>query len=143
MEKKKRSKCKTSHRKVFTVNEANPKEKVIFDFLESVYNESDTTKDILYAYIISNNLQTCTHSANNVQTMCNIRAEDSIKDDKQCVNDNAENYKNSDQQEEIINNDFNINLENFKDKKIEVNIKNDDSIKQANNNALDFLKNSF
>ncbi|MGN2371969.1 hypothetical protein FDB42_18010 [Clostridium botulinum] len=143
MEKKKRSKCETSHRKVFTVNTKNPKEEVVYNFLLDQYNEADTIKDILYNYIISNNLQTCTHSVNNMQTMCNIRVEDNTKDDKQCVNDNAKYYTNSEQQEEIINNDFNINLENFKDKKIEVNIKNDDSIKQANNNALDFLKNSF
>ncbi|MBY6915507.1 hypothetical protein [Clostridium botulinum] len=141
MEKKKRSKCETSHRKVFTVNTKNPKEKVIYNFLLDKYNEADTIKDILYNYIISNNLQTCTHSVNNMQTMCNIRVEDNTKDDKRYVNDNAKHYTNSEQQEEIINNDFNINLENFEDKKIEVNIKSDDSVKQANNKALDFLKN--
>ncbi|EES48141.1 hypothetical protein NE172_02210 [Clostridium botulinum] len=141
MEKKKRSKCETSHRKVFTVNTKNPKEEVIYNFLFGKYNEAETIKDILYNYIIGNNLQTCTHSVNNVQTMYNIRIEDSTNYDKQCVNDNAKHYTNSEQQEEIINNDFNINLENFEDKKIEVNIKSDDSVKQANNNALDFLKN--
>lgn len=49
-------KCFISYRKVFIVNEVNLKEKVIFDFFFILYNELDIIKDILYDYIILNNL---------------------------------------------------------------------------------------
>lgn len=56
-EKKKRSKCATSSRHPFILNSRNPKEKVILDFLNAQYNEGGTIKEILYQYIVSNNLQ--------------------------------------------------------------------------------------
>lgn len=140
MEKKKRSKCVTSHRKVFTVNEANPKEKVIYDFLLKQYNESDSIKDILYEYIITNNLQTAQHSANIVPISCKYSA---INDAVMCnesVNDSTNNYK------EIINentNDFNVNLDDIENSEIKIDYNKEEEIKEANNNALDFLKNGF
>lgn len=135
---KKRSKCKTSHRKVFTVNEANPKEKVIYDFLFNQYNESDTIKDILYDYIISNNLQTAQHSVNIVQTLCNDSAKSNATLYTSCVNNSAVEYKES-----VMNSDFNINLDNIENEEIKIEYNKEDEIKQANDNALDFLNNGF
>lgn len=56
-EKKTRKKCATSSRHPFILNSRNPKEKVILDFLNAQYNEGGTIKEILYQYIVSNNLQ--------------------------------------------------------------------------------------
>lgn len=56
-EKKKRKKCATSSRHPFILNSLNPKEKVILDFLNAQYNEGGTIKEILYQYIVNNNLQ--------------------------------------------------------------------------------------
>ena len=146
MEKKKRSKCETSHRKVFTVNEANPKEKVIFDFLSTLYNESDIIKDILYDYIIYNNLQTAQHSVNIVPTLgkhsannnaetCKISVSNSITECKEITYNNVE--------KDAPNNDFNINLDNIEDTEIKVEHDKEDEINQATNNALAFIENGF
>ena len=56
-EKKKRAKCPTSSRHPIILNSRNPKEKIILDFLESQYNEGGTIKEILYQYIVNNNLE--------------------------------------------------------------------------------------
>ena len=140
MEKKKRSKCLTSHRKVFTVNEANPKEKVIFDFLSTVYNESDIIKDILYDYIISNNLQTAQHSINIVQTLGKQSVSNSTVECKERVINSA-TYNNEEKRNS--NNDFSINLDDINDKIIKVEHNPEDEVKAANNNALNFLKGQF
>lgn len=152
MEKKKRSKCETSHRKVFTVNEANPKEKVIFDFLLTVYNESDTIKDILYEYITSNNLQTAQHSINILPTLgknsasnsivaCNAMVNNSTNECKENI-DNNSTYNNV-EKNRITRGDFSINIDNIEDEKIKVEHDQEEEIREANNNALDFLNNGF
>ena len=151
MEKKKRSKCPTSHRKVFTVNEANPKEKVIFDFLSNSYNESDVVKDILYDYIISNNLQTAQHSVNIIPTLGKHSVNNNTGMCKTSVSNSANEYKESasnnttynNEEKNIANNDFNINLDIIEDDEIEVEHDHEEEINQANNNALDFIKNGF
>lgn len=151
MEKKKRSKCPTSHRKVFTVNEANPKEKVIFDFLEPQYNEAETIKDILYEYIISNNLQITQHSVNIVQSLgkhnvinnavtCKTSVNNSADECKESVSDSTRIFNN---EEEINTNEFNINLDNIKDEEIKIDNDQEDEVKKANTNALEFLKNGI
>lgn len=151
MDKKKRSKCETSHRKVFTVNEANPKEKVIYDFLYPIYNESDAIKNILYEYIISNNLQTAQHSVNILQTLCNDGVNNNAKIYTTCINNSANECKESisdnttynNEEKNIANNDFNINLDNIEEDEIEVEHDHEEEINQATNNALDFIKNGF
>jgi len=151
MEKKKRSKCETSHRKVFTVNEMNPKEKVIFDFLELQYNEAETTKDILYDYIISNNLQTTQHSArivhdlgknsvNNNAERCKTSVKNSADDYKESVSNNT-TYNN--EEKNIVNDNFNINLDSIKDEEVEIKYNNEEEVEKADNNALNFLKGQF
>ncbi|EKQ51372.1 MULTISPECIES: hypothetical protein [unclassified Clostridium] len=150
MEKKKRSKCQTSHRKVFTVNEANPKEKVIYDFLFDQYNESDTIKDILYEYIITNNLQTAQHSVNVVQTLGKHSVINGATTCKNSVNNNADECKESacnnsivPDEEEINKRDFNINLDNIKDEEIKIDNNTEEEVEAANNNALAYLINQF
>lgn len=150
-----RKKCLTSHRKVFTVNEANPKEKVIFDFLSTLYNESEIIKDILYDYVISNNLQIAQHTVNIVSALAqhqhdslhvaiqdsvNINAntcKHSVKDIQTLVYDNKPDSKPKG------NDDFIINLDDIENKKIKAEHNPEDEIKRANNNALDFLKSGF
>jgi hypothetical protein len=148
-----RKKCITSHRKVFTVNEANPKEKVIFDFLSTLYNESDIIKDILYDYIISNNLQTAQHSVNVVSELAQHQHNNVHVTVQDSVNINANTCNNSVNSIQTLasdnkldskpkgNDDFIIDLDNIENKEIKVEINKEDEIKQANNNALDFLKN--
>jgi hypothetical protein len=150
MEKKKRSKCPTSHRKVFTVNEANPKEKVIYDFLFDQYNESDTIKDILYEYIITNNLQTAQHSVNVVRTLGKHSAINGVTTCKSSVNniDNEckESACNNDvipYGEEMNKRDFDINLDNIKNEEIKIDNNSEEEVKTANNNALAYLINQF
>lgn len=144
MEKKKRSKCATSHRKVFTVNEANPKEKIIFDFLSTLYNESDIIKDILYDYIISNDLQTAQHSVNIVPIMGKHSVSNNAVTCNEGVNNSTDNFQGI---EEIditdSKNDFSINLDEIEDDEINMHYNKEEEIKQANDNALEFLKNSF
>lgn len=59
--KKKRSQCLTSSKYTVILNSLNPKDKIIFNFLENQFNKSGTTKEILYQYIVNNNLQVSTH----------------------------------------------------------------------------------
>lgn len=59
-EKKKRTQCPTSSRYTVILNSLNPKDRIIFDFLENQFNKSGTTKEILYQYIVNNNLQVST-----------------------------------------------------------------------------------
>lgn len=60
-EKKKRKKCATSSNHPIILNSRNPKEKIILDFLQAQYNSGGTIKEILYRYIVDNNLQVSTH----------------------------------------------------------------------------------
>ena len=56
-ENKKRTQCPTSSRYTVILNSLNPKDAIISDFLENQFNKSGTTKEILYQYIVNNNLQ--------------------------------------------------------------------------------------
>lgn len=150
-----RKKCLTSHRKVFTVNEANPKEKVIFDFLSTLYNESDIIKDILYDYIISNNLQTAQHSVSTVSALAQHQHNSLHVAVQDSVNCHADTCKNSVNDVQTLapdnklnikpkgNDDFIIDLDNIENKEIKIEHDPEEEIKQANNNALDFLNNGF
>lgn len=150
MEKQKRSKCQTSHRKVFTVNEANPKEKVIYDFLDLQYNEAETIKGILYEYIISNNLQTTQHSVNIMQSLGKhsvinnaVMCKTSVNNSADVCKESVSNSKAYSDEEKNKNNDFNIDLDNIEDEVIKVDSNQEEEVKQANNNALDFINNNY
>lgn len=137
MEKKKRSKCETSSRETFILNILNPKEKIIQNFLLSQYNKSDAIKDILYQYIISNNL----HDDKSIISKC-------VVDDKSMIINNTTNDNHVVSEcvvddKKIINNDFNINLDTVEDNEITIQLNENEEAKKANNNALNFLKGQF
>ncbi|NRT88897.1 hypothetical protein [Clostridium beijerinckii] len=88
-EKKKRSKCATSSRHPFILNSRNPKEKVILDFLNAQYNEGGTIKEILYRYIVDNNLQVNTqHIISSSIVNDNKAPINSVVNDNSMSNDN-------------------------------------------------------
>ena len=137
MDKKKRSKCETSGRETFILNRLNPKEKIISDFLLKQYNKSDSIKDILYKYIIDNNL----HDDKSMVSNCVVS--DKLMINNHTTNDNHVISECVAIDKEVISNDFNINLDNIEDGEIKVELDLEEEIKQANNNALDFLKEGF
>lgn len=136
-----------ANREAFTLNELNPKEKVIFDFLQTQYNKSQIIKDILYEYIMSNNLQinTQTLPKNNI-----INTKDCIKNDvnvykdlpkdntndtKECVNNNAKMDKSTPKDDD----NFTIDLNNIEDK--EVDIRDNENKKSPTEKAMDYILN--
>lgn len=89
-EKKKRSKCPTSSRHPFILNSLNPKEKIILDFLKAQYNEGGTIKEILYQYIVNNNLQVnAPHIINSCIVNDNQIPINSVVNYNSMTNDNA------------------------------------------------------
>lgn len=137
MDKKKRSKCETSSRTTIILNSLNPKEKIIEDFLLNQYNKSDTIKDILYQYIISNNLHGDKLRVSNCVVNDKLMRSNNTTNGNHVISECVVKDKN------IISNDFNINLDNIEDKVIKVEHDPEEEIKQATNNALDFIKNGF
>ncbi len=137
MEKKKRSKCETSSRQTIILNSLNPKEKIIEDFLLKQYNKSDSIKDILYQYIISNNLHDDKSMISNCVVSDKLIISNNTTNDNHVISECVVNDKN------IISNDFNINLDNIGEDEIEVKHDHEEEIKEANNNALNFLKYQF
>lgn len=133
---KKRSKCETSTRTTIILNTLNPKEKVISDFLLNQYNKSDTIKDILYQYI-TNNLHDDKSMVSHYVVTDKLMISNDTTNDNDVISNNIVNDK------EIINNDFSINLDEIKDEEIEVEHNQEDETKQADNNALEFIKNGF
>ncbi|BCZ47605.1 hypothetical protein psyc5s11_36720 [Clostridium gelidum] len=93
-ENKKRKKCATSSRHPFILNSLNPKEKVILDFLNAQYNESGTIKEILYQYIVNNNLQVNTqHIINSCIVNDNQVPINSVVNDNSMTNNNISTDK--------------------------------------------------
>lgn len=137
MEKKKRSKCKTSGRETFILNRLNPKEKIISDFLLNQYNKSDSIKDILYKYIIDNNL----HDDKSMVSHCVVS--DKLMISNNTTNDNHVISECVVTDKEIISNDFNINIDTVEDNEITIELDENEEAEKANNNALNFLKGQF
>lgn len=118
----KRSKCETSSRHTIILNSLNPKEKVIYDFLQTQYNKSEAIKDILFNYINSNNL----HDDNEI-----------ISNLPLCDNKMISNNTTNDNQEE--NRSFDIDLDNIEDK--DIDMKDYIEVDSAVNAAMDFMFN--
>lgn len=151
-EKKKRTKCATSTRHTVILNELNPKEKVIFDFLQTQFNKSDTIKDILYEYIVTNNLQVnnqpittnciVTNNAVSTNNVVNDKyiASNNIDNDKQVIINCVENNKRSISKDVSSDNTkmFKMKFDESDDEVITVNNENDDS---PEDKALKSLKN--
>ena len=121
------------NREAFTLNELNPKEKVIFDFLQTQYNKSQVIKDILYEYIMSNNLQISTQSI----------SKKNVINTTKCIKDVSNVYKDLPQDKQKDNknndNDFSIDLNSIHDKEVEVNTGK--KKKSGTENAMDFILN--
>lgn len=137
------------NREAFTLNELNPKEKIVFDFLQTQYNKSQVIKDILYEYIVSNDLQISTQPIQHKHVINTTK----------CVNDVSNVYKDTQQNDVIVgneiiqvnnkidtsipkdnannDNDFSIDLNSIDDE--EVNISTEKNNKSATENALDFV----
>ncbi len=159
-EKKKRSKCVTSKRETIILNSLNPKEKIILDFLANQFNKSDSIKDILYDYIVSNNLQVdykaiiskCVVNSNQVISNNTNNDKYMVSDCK--VDDNEQPSNNITNDNEIINDcvqvdnkqqskhttsdeAFAIDLSAIDEE--EVNITTDVEKEDATANAMNFL----
>ncbi|WP_321833453.1 hypothetical protein [Clostridium butyricum] len=129
----KRSKCETSSRHTILLNTLNPKEKVIYDFLQAQYNKSEVIKDILFNYINDNNL----HDDNKVISNLSHNDNKMISKLSSCDNKMISNSVTNSNQEE--NRSFDINLDSIEDKEIDMEkpIEADDAI----NNAMNFMLN--
>jgi hypothetical protein len=130
------------------LNPAFPKEKVILKYFEKSLNRSADIKEILYNHAIrnrsSNNdnqiINDCTINDNSIIKECSIN--DNLMVNELSKNDNKiTNQLTTDNNN--CNNDFSINLDNIKDEVIKVEHDPEEEAKQANNNALDFLKKGF
>lgn len=147
--KKKRTKCETSSRHTIILNSLNPREKVIFDFLSNQYNKSDSVKDIVYEYIITNNLQVniqpiiSKDEVNSNKVISSLSNEDKYNTSdntvientviSECVQDD-----NMQQSKDTSNdNDFNIDLDNIEDEEVKVDTGKDN--KDATKNAMNYL----
>lgn len=148
-------------REQFTLNPASPREKVINDFLQTQYNKADFIKDLLYDYIISNNLHMITQPIQhnvviNTVTSLNdtvnipqttqhniVNVDDSIQYNTVNNTDNARkvnsNVTASLPKDTPNNNDFSIDLNSIADE--EVNISTGEKNKSATENALDYMLN--
>lgn len=139
------------NREAFTLNELNPKEKVIFDFLQTQYNKSQVIKDILYEYIMSNNLQISTQSISKknvinttkcIKDVSNVYKDlpkDNVKVDTKYIQESNNNNTSKQKDNKNNDNDFNIDLNNIDDKEIEVNTS--EKQKSGAENAMDFILN--
>lgn len=128
------------------LNPAFPKERVVLDYLSKSLNRSAEIKEILYKYVIGNQL-----SINNNSIINDYKINDNSIINKCSMNYNSMINKTSNNDNKITNellldkrnsnNDFNINLDNIDDKVVKVEYNPEEEVKAANNNALDFLNN--
>ncbi|MBY7006779.1 hypothetical protein FDA25_02460 [Clostridium botulinum] len=139
------------NREAFTLNELNPKEKVIYDFLQTQYNKSQIIKDILYEYIVSNNLQINTQSiqkkhvintAKYVQDVSNVYKDlqqDDVMIGNKIIQGNKKIDTNKQQDSTKDDNDFAIDLNSITND--EVTIGTGENNNNATKNAMDFILN--
>ncbi len=123
-------------RETFILNELNPKDKLILEFLDNQFNRSETIRDILYEYVKNNHGNAITMAlpyndntitiplSNDDNTMINVLPYD----------DNG--ITNSLQQDD---NTFNIDISSLDDDFID--IKTNDKEINASDEALNYLNN--
>lgn len=123
-------------RETFILNELNPKDKLILEFLDNQFNRSETIRDILYKYVKNNHGNAITMAlpyndntitiplSNDDNTMINVLPYD----------DNG--ITNSLQQDD---NTFNIDISSLDDDFID--IKTNDKEINASDEALNYLNN--
>ncbi|MBN1051619.1 hypothetical protein DV092_06055 [Clostridium botulinum] len=135
-------------REAFTLNEMNPKEKVVFDFLQTQYNKSQVIKDILYDYILSNDLQINTQSIQNkhvinttkcVQDVSNVYKDlqqDDVMIGNKIIKENKKIDTNKQQYSTKGDNDFGIDLNSITDDEVTIGTGENNN---ATQNAMDFI----
>lgn len=150
-------------REQFTLNPASPREKVINDFLQTQYNKADFIKDILYDYIINNNLQIITQPIQHnvvINTVTSLKdtvdipqttqqnivnVDDSIQYNTANNTDGTRQIDSNDKvsipKETSINDDFGIDLNSISDE--EVIISSGEKSKDSTQNAIDFILNNM
>ncbi|NFA42118.1 hypothetical protein EXM65_05890 [Clostridium botulinum] len=136
------------NREAFTLNEMNPKEKVVFDFLQTQYNKSQVIKDILYDYILSNDLQINTQSIQNkhvvnttkcVQGVSNVYKDlqqDDVMIGNKIIKENKKIDTNKQQDSTKGDNDFGIDLNIIADDEVTISTGENNNSTQ---NAMDFI----
>ena len=123
-------------RETFILNPHNPKDKVILDFLDKQFNRSEAIRDVLYNQVIKND-------GNTITTV--LPSYDNSIITPLPYNDNAitTSLPNDDNSITKVlqydDNTFNIDLNSIDDEVIES--KSEDEDKNANDAALDYLKN--
>ena len=136
-------------REGFTMNELNPRDKIIIDFLKTQFNKSDFIKDVLYEYIVSNNLQISTqplqknHITNTkkcIKDVSNVYKDlqkDSVKIDKDIIQVN--NNIDTSTPKDNANNDngFDFDLNSIGDEEVKMDTGEKES--SATQNAMDYL----
>ncbi|MCS6110729.1 hypothetical protein FC753_04215 [Clostridium botulinum] len=136
------------NREAFTLNEMNPKEKVVFDFLQTQYNKSQVIKDILYDYILSNDLQINTQSIQNkhvinttkcIQDVSNVYKDlqqDDVIIGNKIIKENKKIDTNKQQDRTKGDNDFGIDLNIIADDEVTISTGENNN---ATQNAMDFI----
>lgn len=146
-------------REQFTLNPASPREKVIYNFLQTQYNKADFIKDILYDYIINNNLQIITQPIQHnvvINTVTSLKdtvdmpqttqhnivnVDDSILYNTANNTDGTRKIDSNDKasipKETSNNDDFNIDINSIDDE--EVIVSSGEKIESATENAMNFL----
>ncbi|MBN1044892.1 hypothetical protein DVW08_05835 [Clostridium botulinum] len=136
------------NREAFTLNEMNPKEKVVFDFLQTQYNKSQVIKDILYDYILSNALQINTQSIQNkhvinttkfVQDVSNVYKDlqqDDVMIGNKIIKENKKIDTNKQKDSTKGDNDFGIDLNIITDDEVTIGTGENNN---ATQNAMDFI----
>lgn len=120
-------------RKVIILNPKRPKEKAILDVLDKQDNYAEFIRNVLYQYITNNN------ASNHDNTMHIVlpHYDNTICTPLSC-NDNTMHislpYDDNDK------NNFLINVSDVEDENVNINLSEKENPEQ---NALDFLKNSF
>lgn len=132
-------------RKTIIRNEDNPKEKLILDLLEKQYNASEFIKDILYDYIQKDNNNNL-HDDNimtNVLSMNGNTITNELSHNDNTMTTELAHDDNSitNQLPQNDNCNFLIDINNVLDKDAEISSAS--HFENTNDNALNFLKNSF
>lgn len=132
-------------RKTIILNEDNPKEKLILDLLEKQYNASEFIKDILYAYIQKDNNNNL-HDDNimtNVLSMNGNTITNELSHNDNTMTTELSHDDNSITNQLLQNDNCNflIDINNVSDK--DADISSASNLENPNDNALNFLKNSF
>ena len=119
-------------RKVITLNPKNPKEKAILEVLDNQYNYAEFIRNVLYEYIINNNIL---HHDNSITTPLSYH--DTTITTPLSHNDNSiqTSLSHDDNKDNFL-----IDVSALEDIAAKMDLSEQED---PSKNALDFLKNSF